>query len=128
MAPFAAVFFLLMLFLFLASAIYTPGVALQLPVADDVPGMDKPSVHVAVDANGTYFFRNQMISEAELSRQLEKEVRSSPRPLMLVLHADQAVTHSQLVRVTMLARDVGIAGAWLATLPKATDGPQMSRP
>ena len=41
-APFAAVFFLLATFLLLGSLVYTPGVRLELPEADDLPGTDKP--------------------------------------------------------------------------------------
>jgi len=53
-APFAAVFFLLVIFVMLGSLIYTPGarVELQLPRAIGLPGMDKPPVSVAIDADG----------------------------------------------------------------------------
>jgi len=127
-APFAAVFFLLVIFLFLASLVYTPGVALQLPVADDLPGMNKPSVAVAVDGNGRYYYRNQMIGEQELEQQLGKEVKACHEPLMLLIQADKAVTYERLVQLTLLARRAGISGAWLATLPRAVDQSQNSNP
>lgn len=120
-APFAAVFFLLMLFLILASLVYTPGVSVQLPVADDLPGLNKPAIHVALDGKGTYFYRNQIITEGELNRQLAAAAHNTREPLTLVIQADRAVTCEQIVRLTLLARDAGIAGAWLATLPRATE-------
>ena len=40
-APFASVFLLLVIFLMAGSLVYTPGVRLQLPVADDLSGTDK---------------------------------------------------------------------------------------
>jgi biopolymer transport protein ExbD len=117
-APFAAVFFLLTLFLLLTSLVYTPGVSLQLPVADDLPGTDKPSVAVAIDANGRLYFENQLIEEEELSRRLSQAVRESKVPLLLLVQADKAVTYDRLIRLTMLGRKAGIASAWLATLPR----------
>ena len=40
-APFAALFFLLVIFLMVSSLIYTPGVRLELPVADNSAGTDR---------------------------------------------------------------------------------------
>ena len=42
-APFAAVFFLLVIFLVLESFMPTPGLPLQLPRASDLPGTDQPA-------------------------------------------------------------------------------------
>lgn len=122
-APFAAVFFLLTIFLLLASLLYTPGVSLQLPVTDSLPGTDRPTVSVAIDANGRLYFDNQLIAEADLSRRLADSVRKAGEPLTLLVHADKAATYEQLIRLTMLAREAGISAAWLATLPRPI-GPQ----
>jgi len=118
-APFAAVFFLLVIFLFLTTLVYTPGVSLQLPVAEGLPGTDKPTVSVAVDPSGRLYYENQLIGEAQLKERLTAAVRESPDQLTLLVHADKAVTYEQLLRLTMLARDCGIQSAWLATLPRA---------
>jgi len=50
-APFAAVFFLLVIFALLTSLVYTPGVHVTLPSAPaaDIAGVDGPTVAVAVD-------------------------------------------------------------------------------
>src|ERR1035441_8866734 len=49
-APFAAVFFLLVIFMLLGSLVYTPGarLQLQLPRADGLAGTDKPTVSVVI--------------------------------------------------------------------------------
>jgi biopolymer transport protein ExbD len=117
-APFAIVFFLLVIFLMLASLVYTPGVRLQLPVADELPGTDKPTVEVAMDASGRLYFENQPIEEPELRERLRQAVKRSGQPLVLIVQADKAVTNEMLVRLTLLARQAGIAEAWLATLPR----------
>lgn len=122
-APFAAVFFLLVIFLMLSTLLPTPGVPLQLPVATDLPGIDKPSVAVAVDSAGRIFFKNQMVNEMELKSGLGDAVKNSREPLALVIHADKAVTYDQLLRLTLLARDTGITNVLLATFPRVADIP-----
>jgi biopolymer transport protein ExbD len=118
-APFATVLFLLGMFLLLTSMVYTPGVRIDLPSANDLPGTDKPSVTVAIDTNGRLFFENQVVEEAELRQKLARAVTNSAQPLTLVVQADKNVTHDKFIRLTMLARDAGISSAWLATLPRA---------
>jgi biopolymer transport protein ExbD len=118
-APFAAVFFLLVIFLMLGSLLYTPGVRLQLPMADDLPGTDKPTISVAVDAGGHFYFDNQLVQESQLTSRLKQAVAASPVPLTLVIHADRAVTTEMLVRLEMLARSAGMTNGLLATLPRA---------
>ena len=78
-APFASVFFLLVIFMMLASLIYTPGarIALQLPRAHGLPGTDKAPVAVAIDADGRLYYQNQWIEEEALRRQLQEAARKS---------------------------------------------------
>ena len=124
-APFAAVFFLLVIFMMLGSLIYTPGarVELQLPRADGLPGTDKPSVSVAIDADGRLYYENQWIEESELRRRLQAAVKKSAEPLTLVVQADKAVSYERCLNLTLLGRDAGIAEALLATLPRPYAAP-----
>jgi len=123
-APFAAVFFLLVLFVMLASLTYTPGVHIQLPSADDLPGTDKDSVSVAIDASGRLYFDNQLIEEAVLKTRLREAARTTTERLTLVIHADEAVTYKTLLHVTMLAREAGISDGHLAVLPRVFASPK----
>jgi biopolymer transport protein ExbD len=120
MAPFAAVFFLLVIFMLLGALLPTPGIPFQLqpPTASDLPGIDQPSVIVAVDSGGRLYFANQIVSEAQLNSSLNNAVKNSRAPLTLVIHADKSVTYDQLVHLTLLARGAGITNALLATLPR----------
>jgi biopolymer transport protein ExbD len=117
-APFAAVFFLLVIFLMTGSLVYTPGVRLQLPVASDLPGWDQPSVSVAIDKNGRLYFENQWIEENELRGRLQTVAKSSNQPLTLLVQADKEATYEMILRLRLLARDAGIPEAFLATLPR----------
>ncbi len=121
-APFAAVFFLLVIFLLLGALLPVQGLHVQLqpPTANDLPGIDEPGVSVAVDAGGRYYFANQIVGEAQLKSKLAAAVKDSRAPLTLIIHADKSVTYDQLVHLTLLARDAGIQNALLATLPRVT--------
>lgn len=120
-APLASVLFLLVIFLLLTTLVYTPGIRLQLPQADGLPGIEGPSVSVAIDATGRLYFRNQIVDETQLREHLQQAAKDSPEPLAMVVQADRSVPYEQLVRLTVLARDAGIREALLETLPRPMD-------
>ena len=120
-APFAGVFFLLLMFLILGALLPTPGLELSLPAADDLPGTGKPSVAVAIDAAGQFYFANQMVSETELESCLRAAKENSAEPLTLIVQADKAVPYGQFFHLALLARRAGIQDAQLATLPRLLD-------
>jgi biopolymer transport protein ExbD len=122
-APFAIVFFLLVIFVMLGSLLYTPGVHLKLPVADNLPGLNSPSVAVAIDSSGRFFFENQLVEESELRTRLRNVVKTSREPLTLVVQADENVSYKMLMRLTLVARDAGINEGHLATLPRLLAAP-----
>lgn len=116
-APWVAVMFLLVMFLLLAGRLHTPGVRLELPRADDLPGTDRPNVMVALDAQGRMYFENQLIDEGRLRERLAAAVRAAPERPTLVIQADRAASYENLVRLNLLARGAGFEDAVLATLP-----------
>jgi biopolymer transport protein ExbD len=117
-APFATVFFLLVVFLMLESLVYTPGVRITLPMAGDLPGTDKPTVAVGIDANGRLYFENQGIDEAHLKEKLRAAAIATPG-LNLLIEADESVPQKRVIQLSMLAREAGITEGSLATLPRA---------
>lgn len=121
--PFASVFFLLVIFVMLAGLVYTPGIRIQMPVADDLPGTDQPTVKVAVDASGRLFFRDQLIEPDQLKLRLRDEVVRTGQPLTLVVQADKDVTQEKLEGLLSLARGAGIHEALLARLPRLITTP-----
>jgi len=126
--PFASMFFVLVIFLMLGGLVYTPGVRLQLPVADDLPGTDQPTITVAVDANGRLFFRNQPIEAAQLQSHLRQEVERVGESLTLIVQADKELTQGKLEQLLSLARDAGIQEALLARLPRLVTSPAETPP
>jgi biopolymer transport protein ExbD len=123
-APFASVLFLLVIFVMLSSlAVYIPGVRLELPAADDLPGTDRPTVSVAIDANGAFYYENQWVEERQLTNSLHKAAVNAPEPLTLVVLADKKVSYDMLLHLTTLARQSGITNALIAALPRPVAGP-----
>jgi len=128
-APWAAVMFLLVIFIMLGGLLYTPGVRIQLPAARDLPGTDKPTITVAMDANGRLFFQNQLVPPEQipaLVESLRKFAQAAPEKPTLVVQADKRASYENLVRLTELARSAGIEDALLATLPGAFQMPAHS--
>ena len=124
-APFAAVFFIVMIFLMLGALMPVQGLRTSLtpPAANNLPGVEQRTVAMAVDSAGQFYFENRAVNEAQLKTSLRATVAGANEPLTLVIHADHAVTYDQLAHLTVLARDLGITNALLATLPRVTDTP-----
>ncbi len=117
-APFAAVFFLLVIFMLLGALIPTAGIPLQPPAADELPGIDQPAVAMAVDDQERLYFENQIVPERVLKNNLIVAAKSARAPLTLIIHADKAVSYETIAHLSLLARDCGITNALLATLPR----------
>ena len=118
MAPFAGVLFLLLIFLLLhSSLVFTPGLPIRLPQTANLPGSAGPSVAVAVDSGNVIYYENQVLTPERLVEKLKAAVEESKEPLTLVIQADREVKYETLVQLGLLARDVGIKEALLATSP-----------
>src|SRR5262245_35725115 len=123
-APLASVFFLLVMFVLLSSLVYTPGVRMiSLPVADGLPGVEGPTITVAVDKSGRYYYENQMIPGSDLSSRLRLAAKNSPQPLTLIVLADRQTTREMLDHLALLARAAGIYDLLLANLPRVFEQP-----
>src|ERR1017187_9338851 len=91
-APFAAVFFCLMIFLLLGALIPTVGIpvkSLQPPAADNLPGTDKPTVAMAVDAQERLYIENQIVTDRVLANKLIVAAKSAREPLRSEEHTSE---------------------------------------
>ena len=124
-APFAAVFFLLILFLLLGALLPAPGLSLNLPStgASNLPGTDKPTLAVAIDSSGRMFFASQMVTENELDGRLRHAAAASRTPLTLIIQADQSISYGQVVHVALIASGAGIYNTLLALQPRIVSAP-----
>ncbi len=117
-APFAGLFFLMVIFLvFHSGLVLTPGIPLKLPSAYGMVGLTNQSIVVAVTANGNCYYENQIITDNELKTRL-RAAQPNRRPLTLVLQTDRDLRHERLVELCVLARDAGIQETLLAVRPE----------
>jgi biopolymer transport protein ExbD len=117
-AAFAGVMFILLIFVLLHSQlVFTPGVPIRLPEAEDLPGVIGNTIVVAVDARGQYYFDNQITHERLLRQRLAEKVVESREPLTLVVQADKELTNEKLQRLGFIARSAGIKEAVVAIRP-----------
>ena len=116
-APVAGVMMLLVIFILLASLLYTPGVLIQLPDGDYLTVTDNPRVVVAVDSHGQCFFDNKPVQDAELKAALKSQLQragNEAKKLTLVLYADKAASNETIAHLEALAASAGIGYVLLA--------------
>ena len=118
-SPFVGVLFLVAIFLLLnSSLVFLPGVPIDLPQAADLSGVTGRPIAVAVDRNGRFYFRNQVINRNELQLELHKAVRESKESPPLVLMFDKSVPCGTVMNLLAgLAHEAGVKQAWLASRP-----------
>jgi biopolymer transport protein ExbD len=127
-APFATVFFLMVLFVVLGRHLYAPGVRLDLPSSGDLdlPGTDQPTISVAVTTNAIYYNDEVVTNIINFSNQLAAAQQKISRPVTLIVEADKDVSEDQLIHLAVIARGAGIQNLLLATLPRVFDSPDTS--
>ena len=128
-AAFASVLFILLIFMLLHSQlVFTPGVPIRLPEAEDLPGVIGDTRVVSIDASGQYYFDNQVTHERVLGQRLLEIVKESREPITLVIQADEAVTSSRIMQLVILARKAGVKKSVWATRPPISGANQFPAP
>ncbi len=131
-APFAGVFFLVLIFItFNSQLVFTPGVRVELPQAEGLPGTANPTLSVVVDRSGQFYFENQIITEADLKQRLRAaadKVKTRGMQLTLVVLADTLTPNAVLFQLGELAREAGIQELLQATRPRTSPTPLDASP
>lgn len=93
------------------------GARIELPEVPDQPGVTGPSVVVAVNASGQYFYESQLIASTNLPARLQSAAKTAADPMTLILRLDKAVPFETVVNLSQIAREAGFARVALATRP-----------
>jgi biopolymer transport protein ExbD len=126
-APFASVLFVFIILMLLhPSLTFIPGVPVNLPQTVDLPGTTNPKAVVVVDRGGQIYFESQGIDESAFKEKLEAAVLKNKGSLTLIVQADKETKHETIVRLAVLAREVGVREVLLATRPQLV--PTAARP
>lgn len=118
--PFLCVLFPLAFFLLFGSQlVLPPGVAVELPAAESgerlAPG--EPRIVLVLDAHGRVYLDNQWVPEAGLVRRLVERRSRMPEMPVVLIHADVAVPHGQVVRIGGLVRQAGVQRVFFMARP-----------
>jgi biopolymer transport protein ExbD len=104
-------------------AVEPPGTRLELPEVGEQPGTRGPSVIVAVNMNGQFFYENQVVLKKEdLQERLRQAAKAAREPLTLDLRMDKAVAVETLLELSEMAKQAGfrevLIGSRLPQKPK----------
>ena len=123
LTPLIDVVFQLLIFFMLTTTFINveSGVKVDLPSGDFAAVSEKRNVVVTITENNVIYLNNHLIDPNYLIEKLKDETRDSPNPLV-VLEADQNVTHGKVVRVMDLIKKSGIERIAIATKPR-DEGP-----
>ena len=95
------------------------GIAIELPSVQNSIGTDGPTVVVAVNLTGQFFFENQLIAAPQLKSRLTTLAKQFREPLTLIILADKDVENGVVQSLTQLAEQSGIHKGILASRPVA---------
>ena len=101
LAPLAGVLFLLVIFVLLASLVYTPGVPIQLSSANPDAGVTRKNL--LIKAQGEIVFEKQ-IYKTNSMEQLRAELKALALPATIVVVADKGAPRNVLIEVREMAR------------------------
>ncbi|MDD3631212.1 MAG: biopolymer transporter ExbD [Atribacterota bacterium] len=119
LTPLIDVVFQLLIFFMLTTTFINveSGVKVDLPSGDFAAVSEKRNVVVTITENNVLYLNNHLVDPNYLTEKLRDETKDNPNPLV-VLEADQNVTHGKVVRVMDLIKKSGIERIAIATKPR----------
>jgi biopolymer transport protein ExbD len=112
------IFFLLVFFMISTlSMSQFKGMPVNLPKAAAGQQAPAESAAITIDKDGRLFLNQQAIDKADLAEALRQEL-SKNAEMLVVINADDAVQHGQVVEVMDVARGANVAKMAIAVKPK----------
>jgi len=119
LTPLIDVVFQLLIFFMLTTTFINveSGVKVDLPSGDFAAVNEKRNIVVTVTENNVLYLNNSLVDPNQLSEKVKNELDNNPNSLV-VLEADQNVTHGKVVRVMDLIKKGGAERIAIATKPR----------
>ncbi len=109
------VFQLLLFFMVTTTFISSPGIQVDLPrSSSEVVISDKKDINIWMTNEGAVYADDEPVTTAELLQLFQRRARADPNT-MVVIKADQGVSHGRVVGVMDIARNQGLSKLAIAT-------------
>jgi biopolymer transport protein ExbD len=118
MTPLVDVMLVLLIIFIITVPVMKHAVNIDLPRASSEPEQPKPqNILFSVAADGSYFWNEQKIDDAELVRRLSAEAAKDPQP-ELHIRGDKAVRYERVAQAMSAARQAGVRKIGFVTEPE----------
>ncbi len=119
MTPLVDVMLVLLIIFIITVPVMKHAVSIELPRASSERELTKPeNIQFSVAADGSYFWNNEKISDAQLPVRLAAEAIKNPQP-ELHIRGDKDVRYERVARAMSAAREAGIQKIGFVTEPQA---------
>jgi biopolymer transport protein ExbD len=119
MIPFIDVMLVLLIIFIITVPVIKHSVTIELPQASMEKVLDKPqNIRLSVDAEGTYFWNDQRVDDAELANRLQAAAAQDPQP-ELHIRGDKAVRYERVAQAMAAAQRTGVRKIGFITEPVA---------
>ena len=117
MTPLVDVMLVLLIIFIITVPVMKHAVNIDLPRATSEPEQTKPqNIVFTVAADGSYFWNDQKIEDAELVGRLAAEAAKEPQP-ELHIRGDKAVRYERVAKAMSEAREAGVRKIGFVTEP-----------
>ena len=118
MTPLVDVMLVLLIVFIITVPVMKHSVNIDLPRATSTPQDAKPeTIRLSVDAQGSYYWNEQPIAEAELLPRLQAEAKREPQP-ELHLRGDKDARYERVAQALAAAQRSGLRRIGFITEPK----------
>ena len=111
---------LLIFFMLSTTFIVSPGIKVNLPKSSvDVISKEQKDVRIWIPRDGSIYLDKNPVNDVTLRESLTQVFKENSQTLVII-QADEAVTHGKVVEVMDLVRNTGLTRVAIATQPKET--------
>lgn len=115
--PLVDVMLVLLVIFIITAPLLASAIKLDLPDVKATPAAARPdTVRIAIDADGRYYWNDQLVEDAALPQRLAEAARAQPQP-ELHLRADRDTRYDRLARLMAAAQDAGLTRIGFVTDP-----------
>ena len=119
MIPFIDVMLVLLIIFIITVPVIKHAVNIDLPQASNQKLLDKPeNIRLSVDADGTYFWNDTKVGDADFEQRLQAAAAQDPQP-ELHIRGDKAVRYERVAQAMAAAQRAGVRKIGFVTEPAA---------